>query len=383
MIRKAIGPCLILAALAGLPPAAAATEPSASRVLLAEGEGPGAAELAALPPNQWVVFAAPKDLTWRRQGHGGAAYDSKRGTLLLFGSNSHGENWDDSVHEFDPATKEWTTHYPEAAPATYRADADGNRIAGPPDRLLPWAMHSYDSVVYDPKLDALVVTTVSAHTPKEVPDARREPLWIYDLSTRAWRIFNSGKPAPTVFAGASAYDSKRDVIVVYGGNGSGVNGVFELGPDREKWHQVAPPRHEIHFNMDYDDRRGVMAVFGNWGDSSKVWIYRPGEAPGKMGRWEEHAPEGDKCPGGQAFPVAYDKRAGVFLLVPRGVTCVYDPDTNRYTILPEAKNPPLAEPYVMNYNMVYDERHGVFLVVTGEWQSPAVVWALRLDLGAL
>jgi hypothetical protein len=385
MIRKAIGLCLALSAATGLTLAAALAEAPPPRLLLAQGEGAGAAELAALPANQWVVFAAPQDLAWRRQGHGSAAYDSKRGTLLLFGSNTHGENWDNSVHEFDPATKEWSTHYPEAARATYRADADGNRIAGPPDRLLPWAMHSYDNVLYDPKLDALVVTAMDWHNPiaNELPTATVNPTWVYDLSTHVWRpLGNTPASRLTVFGGASAYDSGRDTLLAYGDNGATL-AMFELGPARDKWVEVAPAKHQIHFNMDYDDRRGVMAVFGDWGDSSKVWIYRPGKAPGKMGLWEERVPEGDKCPAGQTFPVAFDKRAGVFLLVPRGVTCVYDPDANRYTILPEAKIPPLAEPYAMNYNMIYDERHGVFLVVTGEWQSPAVVWALRLDLGAL
>src|SRR3546814_15916919 len=103
----------------------------------------GSAELAALPANQGVVFAAPKDIEWRRQGHGGIAYDSKRGTLLLFGSNTHGEDWDDSVHEFDPATKQWSTHSAPAPPGNYRADHAGNRTAGPPDRLPPWAMTTY------------------------------------------------------------------------------------------------------------------------------------------------------------------------------------------------------------------------------------------------
>ena len=75
--------------------------------------------------------------------------------------------------------------------------------------------------------------------------------------------------------------------------------------------------------------------------------------------------------------------AFAFLMVPKGVTCVYDPETNRQTRLPDAKIPPLEEPYNMNFNMVYDARHGVFLLVTGSWRAPPVVWALRLDPGAL
>ncbi len=346
----------------------------------------GSAELAALPANQWVAFAAPKDIEWRRQGHAGAAYDSKRGTLLLFGSNTHGEDWDNSVHEFDPATKRWSTHYAPAAPGTYRADAAGNRVAGPEDRPQPWAMHTYDGVVYDPTLDVIWVSALPGHNPivKKVPEARRNPLWMYDLSDHSWRMFDGGgKPVPAIFLAAAAYDSRRDTVVFYGGNGSSLAGMFELGPDRKSWRQVAPTHHEIHFNMDYDDRHGLLAVFGDYGDSSKAWIYRPHPNPGRSGRWEERMPEGDKCAPSQSTPLAFDGKAGVFLMVPKGVTCVYDPETNRQTRLPDAKIPPLEEPYSMNYNMVYDVRHGVFLLVTGSWRAPPVVWALKLDLGAL
>lgn len=365
MIRQAFAFGVVLAAMAA--PAIA--------------DEPGSAELAALPPNRWVVFHEDDSLKWRRQGHGGVAYDSQRGTLLLFGSNSHGADWDNTVHEFDPATKQWSTHYRPADPATYRADDAGNRIAGPPDRLLPWAMHTYDSVLYDPRLDALVVTSVSSHTaPKQaVPGGKHDPVWIYDLSKHEWRIFEGdGRRAPAVFASASAYDSRRDTLMVYGGHGSRPSGMFELGPDRKKWHRVADTRHEIHFNMDYDSTTGTLAVFGDYGNSNTVWVYTPHPQPGRNGRWDERVPEG-KCPRDQSFPVAFDKQAGVFVLMPRGVTCLYDPAANRYTKLPEAKIRPDAEAQDMNYNMVYDERHGVFLLVTGTWRKPARVWALRLD----
>lgn len=374
MIRPTFAFLCLLAAVAWSGPSdRAAAEPS------------GSAELAALPPNQWVVFHKDETLEWRRQGHAGGAYDTRRGTLLLFGSNSHGDDWDNSVHEFDPATRQWTTHYPPAHPSSYRGDERGYRVAGPADQPQPWAMHTYDAVIYDPSLDALVVASVTAHTtlPQPIPEAKRDPLWIYDLTERRWRIFDGkGDPVPVVFASAAAYDAGRDTLVVYGGNGSGIVGLFELGPDRQQWHQVAPAHHEIHFNMEYDSRRGTLAVFGNYGNTNTVWTYRPHPTPGKAGRWEKHVPEGE-CPPGQAFPAAFDSRAGVFLLVPRGVTCVYDPDANRYTVLPDAKIPPLEGEYNMNYHMFYDERHGVFLVVTGGWRAAPVVWALRLDLDAL
>lgn len=348
--------------------------------------------LLNLTPNRWVVIDRAWGTKWRRQAHAGIAYDSQRGRLYVFGSNTHGGNWDDSVHEFDPVTERWTTHYPSAAKESYRADAEGRAVAGDA-MLLPWAMHTFDNIVYDPSLDAIIVTSFPLHNrqaKERVPEAKVHPTWIYDLQRRQWRIFgNEGKPSPTFFAAASAYDARRDTIVAYGNPG-----IWEIGPDRKEWRQATRERHHhIHFNMVYDGRRGQLGVFGDSGGSNMVWIYSPGPEAGDSGTWARHLPGGDACPADEHFPAAFDDEHGVYLLVPddrpsdtgnrggrkeaatRSVTIVYDPDADRYTRLPQGD----LEPLGMNYMMVYDRYHKVFLLVTGDWRKPPVVWALRLD----
>jgi hypothetical protein len=89
---------------------------------------------------------------------------------------------------------------------TYRADKKGYAIAGE-DWLLPWAMHTFDNIVYDPQTDSLWVMAIPAHNPIRfaLPQAKIPPTWIYDLKTREWRSFeNKGTPSPTFFASASA-----------------------------------------------------------------------------------------------------------------------------------------------------------------------------------
>jgi hypothetical protein len=349
--------------------------------------------LLALEPNTWSRLAQPQQADWRRQTHAGIAYDSKRGTLLIFGSNTHGLDWDNEVHEFDPVTARWETHYPRAPKASYRADADGRAIAGT-DRLLPWAMHTYDNIVYDPALDAIIVSALPEHNPirKSVPAATIHPTWIYDLKTHQWRIFeNKDKPYPKFFAAASAYDPDRDVIAAYKW------GMWEIGPERDAWKRASrESHHEIHYTMDYDARHRKFVVFGDYRDSDAVWAYTPGARAGDPGTWEKMPPqEGASCPPGQHFPVAYDSGHGVFLLVVDNTpfvengkgrrkrmgrarsssSFVYDLGSNRCVRLPDADLPPLG----MNYMMVYDHFHKVFLLVTGNHAKPAAVWALRLD----
>jgi len=143
--------------------------------------------------------------------------------------------------------------------------------------------------------------------------------------------------------------------------------------------------------------RKQLVVFGDLRNSNKVWVYTPGSLPGEAGSWEEKQPSGDYCPPDQHFPVAFDMDNGVFLLVPdnnpdapdegngkagratSSSTFVYDPVSNTYRKLPGADLPAQG----MNYMMVYDTRRRVFFLVTGEPQSPPVVWVLRLDLASL
>lgn len=346
--------------------------------------------LLGLKSNTWSLLSQPAQSTWRRQGHAGIAYDSKRGTLLIFGSNTHGLNWDNAVHEFDPVTERWVTHYPPAPKESYRADAAGRAIAGT-DRLLPWAMHTYDNVVYDPKLDAIIVSAVPEHNPirKKVPAATSHPTWIYDLKTRQWRIFpNNGKPYPKFFAAASAYDPDRDVIAAY------KFGIWELGPARDEWQRASrESHHKMHHTMDYDAGHKKFVVFGDYHNSNAVWAYAPVARAGASGTWERK--QGAACPPGQHFPVAYDSEHGVFLLVVDNTpyaedgkgrrkrsgrtrsssTYIYDLGRDRCDRLPNADLQPLG----MNYMMVYDRFHEVFLLVTGDHGKPAAVWALRLD----
>lgn len=349
--------------------------------------------LLELKPNVWTLLAQPAKASWRRQAHAGIAYDSKRGTLLVFGSNTHGLDWDNAVHEFDPVTQRWETHYAPAPKTSYRADAAGRAIAGT-DRLLPWAMHTYDNIVYDPKLDAVIVSARPEHNPirKTLAAAKIHPTWIYELSTRQWRIFeNRGESYPNFFAAASAYDAGRDVIVAYKW------GIWEIGPDRDVWKRATREHHhQIHHTMEYDVRHRKLVVFGDYHNRSDVWVYTPGARAGDTGSWEKKTPTGDACPPGQHFPVAYDTEHGVFLLVvdntaytaedARGrrkkmadarssSSFVYDLGSNRCTRLPATELLPLG----MNYMMVYDRRHKAFLLVTGDHVKPAAVWALRLD----
>ena len=353
-------------------------------------------KLVNLKPNIWIKVNEFKKTDWYRQEHAGAIYDSRRGTILIFGSDTHGLDWDNEIHEFNPVEEKWSRHYRRARKESYRADEDGMAVSGY-DRLLPWAMHTFDNIVYDPKLDSFWVTAIPAHNPMrlKINEVKIHPTWIYDLKSREWKIFrNKGVPPPNFFASASAYDSDRETIIAYK-----KGGVWEIGPDRDEWkHATDESHHEIHFTMEYDTKNKKLAVFGDYHRTNAVWVYNPGSKAGSKGKWEKKIPLGDLCPEDQHFPVAFDVDNGVFLLVPdnwqyekdkngkvRAIspkdssTFVYNLATNSYYKLPNADMKPLG----MNYMMVYDQYHKAFLLITGNHGEPTIVWALKLDLKAL
>ena len=354
-------------------------------------------ELLRLAPNRWVRLNTPPVRDWSRQPHAGLAYDSQRGTLLIFGANTHGLDWDNTVHEFNPTTRRWTTHYPPAPPASYRADDKGRAIAGE-QRHQPWAMHTYAAVTYDPLRDGLIVASRPDHNPigKKIPAATIHPTWFYSQSRREWRMLpDSDRAPPNFFGGAAAYDERRGIAIAYRW------GIWELLPRGAglEWTKISTKsHHQMHYSMVYDSRRGNFAVFGDYRNSNEIWIYTPGPRPGAEGRWENRKPDGDSAPRSQHFPVAFDRDQGVFLLVPGNTrvelqpdgrervlpvrsnsTFVYDPDGNRYLRLHGADMPALG----MNFMMAYDIRHKVFLLVTGSASEAPAVWALKLDLAGL
>ena len=243
--------------------------------------------LRQLPANTWVEVASERP-GWTRQGHAGLAFDSKRGTLLIFGSDTHGENWDNSVHEFSPLTMRWTTHYRESRPQTYRVDANGSAVAGE-NGALPWAMHTYDNLVYSARLDALVMTSRPDHTPAPASGTaqlRGQPTWIYRLESRQWEaVLGPSSARPSFFAAGSTYDPASGEVAAYQ---HGTLWWFE--PATRSWRR-APGKHQtdlgLHFMMLTDTARHQLVLFGS--PSGVVWVYPVPPSPVRPSQWQAPA----------------------------------------------------------------------------------------------
>ena len=337
-------------------------------------------ELLNLPANRWIKFHQINNGSWWKKGHAGLAYDSKRGSLLIFGSDTHGEDWDNTIHEFLPQQRRWIHHGSDAPQKSYRVNAAGNPISGI-KQIQPWAMHTYDGVVYDPNTDSILVIAEPQHNPigRTISQSKTNPIWRYKLETKEWQAIKvDSKQKVNFFGAASAFDSARNTSMICS------HGLWSLPSDDHNVRKVFKSPQCLHRTMAYDSWYDDLYLFGAYKASNQVWKLQRDILTDNPIKWIKITPTGDNCPPFTTTPVAFDQQTGVFLLVvdnpdkgsDGASTFAYHPTKNQYFKLTNGSLPKVG----MNFMMAWDHIHKVFFLVTGNWKNGVTVWAMRLDL---
>lgn len=345
--------------------------------------------LLDLPQQRWVKIhqQRPEDaVTFVRQRHGGSAFDTRRGRLVLFGSDTHGQDWTNSPLFFDLTQLSWQRLYPDDEPSTYSVTARGLPVAGP-DGDHPWAMHTFGALTYDPAADALVVASYPRHmVPGRFTDAlahlwprvERHPTWVLHLDTGRWEPLPG--EAVHLFPYATAFDIHRGRVMGYRGSG-----VFELSLATGQWRKVANGG-LIGWgnNAAYDSVHRGLVVFGSHKRGNEIVIYEPA-----TGAHRTMPTPGPRPPGGAYVPMAYHEEIGrTVALVDRppksgpadrrnshAETWLYDLSRDAWTEVEQAS---LPFGVGMNYNLEYDPGHRLLLLVADPPGEQVAVWALRL-----
>jgi hypothetical protein len=344
-------------------------------------------DLAALPQGRWVKIheqANSDPVRFERQAHAGAAFDTKRNRLVIFGSDEHGEDWKNAPLFFNPATCTWTRLYPDDDPATYRVDRDGIPVGGVKGDH-PWAMHTMGAVTYHAARDTLVVSSFPEHmTPGRFTDAmahvwpaiRRHPTWLLDMESGTWTPLAA--EAEHFFPYATAYDPEREVVIGYK-----ATGIFELGGETLTWKKIlGPGLFGYHDSAVFDTRQHALVVFGTNTNSNDIVIYEPATR-----RHQKMPTPGLRPPPSQARPMAFHPGIGRTVVLcdrlpqegsPTGKsgaeTWLYDLGGDAWT----RHDATLPFALGMNYDLVFDPAHDLLLLVTGGKARPTAVWALKL-----
>lgn len=332
---------------------------------------------------RWLIIheqTATDEVKFVRQAHGGSAYDSRRGRLILFGSDTHGDDWQNNVYFFDIEKRQWQTRYAPDEPATYHVNKQGIAVAGQ-NSDHPWAMHTFAALSYDELHDALVVSSYPKHMqPGRFTSAlesvwhkvKSHPTWILNLQNNKWNYLPS--PAVHFFPYTTRYDPFNGRVIGYRDDG-----VYQLSLKTKRWKQLTKKSYlGYHNNSVVDLRHKCLIVMGSDENRNDVVVFNLLNGDHRI-----MPTAGIRPPKAQHFPMAYHQRLGVTVALieakqtakKKTQTWIYDLGRDSWRRIASAD---LNFPLGMNYNMEYDSLHDTLLLVTEKPKGVTSVWALKL-----
>lgn len=344
----------------------------------------GQPDYSQMPKGRWLKIhqQQPNDkVHFSRQRHSGSAWDSRRRRFIIFGSDTHGENWDNSIYSFSLDQLRWQRSYEPDSVETYRVNDAGFPVAGSAGAVNPWVMHTFDAINYLPESDTLVVASYPKHLSpgrfgdwlKDIwGDVEKHPTWIYDFASKRWSAVTS--KAVHFFPYATAYDSDREKIV-----GFLPNGIFEFHSDNQRWKKVGSKSvYAYHTQAVYDNKNRAFIIFGHNNKSNALHVYRAGEKKSR-----EMATKGLRPPGSQHMPFAFDSKLGKAIAIidvtdqgrQLAQTWLYDLAVDKWE---RAQKSDFPFQLGMNYQMQYSEADDLLILCASAPNEPPSIWVLRL-----
>ena len=276
----------------------------------------------------------------------------------------------------------WSQPYPEDNPDTYRVNRGGIPVAGI-GLERPWAMHTFDAVEFDAIADRLIVASHPSHLSPDKAwgvdrklwqSIKKHPTWVYHIGENRW------EPLPgdgvSFFPYAATFDPKRRAVV-----GVKSDGYWELSPEAGSWARMAKGApYAYHNAAAYDSDRDVIVSFGTQDRANDVWQFHRGDEKGR-----KMPTPGTRPPGADSAPLVYHpgiKRVAALVerrdVEPHGLTetWLYSTAEDTWSRL-ETAGLPFA--IGMNYHMVYDPGHNLFVLVANMPGEPTAVWVLRIE----
>ena len=339
------------------------------------------ARLLNLPKEKWIRIHQQSfsDPVWfKRQAHGGSTFDTRRGRLVLFGSDTHGKSWVNTPLFFNLNTLEWHRLYRSDPLSSYRVTANGLPVAGAQGDH-PWAMHTFGAVTYDPNADAVVVASYPAHmVPGRFTNAlakiwsqvKTHPTWILELQKGRWRPL-AARPVH-FFPYATAFDTRRGVVLGYRSDG-----VYELSLARGIWERISKGGlFGWGNNVVFDSKNNVLVAYGSHKRGNELVVFDT-----ITGRHRIMLTPGPRPPGGIYVPMAFHTGTGkTVVIIDRhsknndvdarvtwAETWLYDYARDAWARLKKAD---LSFNVRMNYNLEFDPQHQLLILVATPLDHP-------------
>lgn len=342
----------------------------------------GAFDLAKLPANTWVevqpkYIGAPDGgqifpMGWNNKG----AYDPATRRVLVM------DRWYDKIRTdtiyanavlaFDPATLTCTVVKISNWKKEGNAGGGYATVALPQNAQDPTPLdrHPLGSVALSPDCNALLLVN---GLNQSGPSGHPNDSWSLDLAKRSWKQLGAGggskQHPPHLVCDVMTYDIENKVAVLFATRNQQTQTWF-IHPATGEW--KAPPADPSAkgvavqaSGIAYDSKRKVVVCFGggNQFDSSSgaLWAYSAGK-----NKWQrlKDCPVSANAPG-----FDYDSKNDVYLAAIAGATWAYQPESSAWSEVAKEGLP--ASPWK---SITYDPAHDVFVYQGGTWDKP--VWSL-------
>ncbi len=384
---------------------------SESRFLLFGGQGNG----GSLLQDSWTFDSASS--LWTRltltrsptaRSSAVMAYDSSRGTIVLFGgrnlSGILGDTW-----LYAHASQKWVELSPSPAPTARAApsmvyDSSVNLFVlfgGQEGSLYfkeSWLLDPISSgwkflsppISPSPRADGSMVFDSSAQASilfgGQITGGYYHDSWAFDAGSATWVIL-SPSDSPSGRSDASmAFNSSNGTSLLFGGQGSsgflGDSWLFSLATS--SWSALNPatsPTSRSGASMAFNSSNGTFLLFGgvnSGGPLGDTWLYDPA-----LGNWRELSPP--TPPAARAFAsMVFDSANKVFLLFGGGHggsrfndSWLFDPASGSWMEL-HPTNPPPGRSFAP---MAYNSTSGAALIFGGDSGHDLLgdAWQLRVS----
>ncbi|RIK75189.1 MAG: hypothetical protein DCC68_21610 [Planctomycetota bacterium] len=219
--------------------------------------------LASQPANTWVK-RTPLEGTpiSPRMGYEGACvWDARHRLLVRYGGHNQGGGGEQGaeVWTFDPKSAVWSLKEPNLSPPGVCCNQQNIYDAG---TGLYVRFPNFSGNHGWQWQRELYLNDIS--------------VWTYDLAANRWKKMTPLPAPPLAGLRCASWDSDRQVIVVFGGEGSR-EGTLIYDPRRNEWHRPKPakePEPRSGGNMAYDAARKLHILFGaQFSDDPHTWAY--------------------------------------------------------------------------------------------------------------
>ncbi len=329
-----------------------------------------------LPLGQWMPIPTTGSPP-RKAFHGTMVVDPDRDLLFVLGADTHYEDYDNSVYRLDLVTLRWSRDYSPDPVDDYRVTPDGYTLT---EAGRPWAMHTFDTVDYDPVSRAILMVAFPAHEYlaherlKVDPGRLARPVWYYHPDQRGWELRKLAD-TPQLFAKAMAWHAAREEMIA-----TTSYDTWHLDPRRNRWRRqdVRGP-YGWHLKMVYDPTASRVLSYGANGGSDVLWAYDADRVSWSRIATDRQAPPGEGA--ALAFAPNTDR---MLYLAPIGPSQYANPSGNSEAWVfhgGAASWHRLAGPvppvFGINYHINHEPRRGLVLYGERDPKGLLALWAFR------